>query len=593
MTMKRSYGLIAVGLVAALWVLGCSDDSGPTGTPQPTTRAGLYVGATVCKDCHDEVYQKWLLTAHARALPTLTAIGQNGNAACLRCHTTGFGAVNDQGQPLGFVSQEATPHLANVQCEDCHGPGGEHVSAPSKANIQVTLDAELCGGCHNNPHHPTIEDWRGSKHAEALETLHSRPFARDECVVCHSADARLAQNEVPTLRSVAQFPITCATCHNLHEATPYGSQLRKPLSELCVQCHTQGDTLPGNTPHHSQGEMLEGRGGYAPDGSPQVGPNSPHTAAVEKTCVQCHVYRENVPDPTTANPVVTGHTFRPNLKGCAPCHDVPGAQARKDRVQQQIQAQLDDLNGYFTAGDPRYIDPGTLTVPEGERYNVAKFNRDFVLADKSRGVHNTAYAAKLLEIAKNILIELSGTAGRLEGTVRDADTGDVLVGAGVDVEGGPFTETDAGGQYSFANLAAGTYQVTASQAGYEPQTVSVVVPAGGTATQNFALNPSVQPVSFANDVQPLFTRTCTGCHSAALQSGGLNLSSGAAYDELVDVTSQTDAQVPPRLRVARSNSAASYLYVRISSQQHPFATALSTAEEQTIQRWIDEGAQNN
>lgn len=591
MTMKRSYGLIALGLAAALAVLGCSDDSGPTGKPQPPARAGLYVGATVCKDCHEGVYQQWLTTAHSRALPTLARIGQDHNPICLRCHTTGFGAQDSAGHPLGFVSQEATPHLINVQCEDCHGPGGEHVSAPSKANIQVTLDAELCGRCHNDPHHPTIEDWRESKHAEALETLHSRPYARDECVICHSADARLAQDAVPTLRSAAQFPVTCAACHDPHQATEHGSQLRKALSGLCIQCHTTGDTLPGNTPHHSQGEMLEGRGGFAADGFPQLGPNSAHATAVEKTCVQCHVHRENVPDPTTANPVVTGHTFRANLKGCAPCHDVAGAQALKGRVQRQIQAHLEELQDYFTSGNPKYIDPDTLTGAQGKRYHIARFNYDFVVADKSRGVHNTAYAAKLLEIARDILIELSGTAGRVEGTVRDANTGAFLAGALVEIEGGPSTATDAAGQYRFA-MPAGTYRITASQAGYESQTASVTVSAGGTARQDFALPPVAQPVSFARDVQPLFRRSCTACHNASAPSGGLNLSSGAAYGELVNVPSQTDAQVPPRLRVARSNSADSYLYVRIRDQ-HPFAAALSAAEERTIQRWIDEGAQNN
>ena len=29
----------------------------------------------------------------------------------------------------GYESQKKTPHLVNVGCEDCHGPGEKHVAA--------------------------------------------------------------------------------------------------------------------------------------------------------------------------------------------------------------------------------------------------------------------------------------------------------------------------------------------------------------------------------------------------------------------------------------------------------------------------------
>ena len=41
---------------------------------------------------------------------------------CIGCHSLSY---RDQ----GFVSVKATPQSANVHCESCHGPGGEHIKA--------------------------------------------------------------------------------------------------------------------------------------------------------------------------------------------------------------------------------------------------------------------------------------------------------------------------------------------------------------------------------------------------------------------------------------------------------------------------------
>jgi uncharacterized membrane protein len=81
-----------------------------------------------------------------------------------------------------------------------------------------------------------------------------------------------------------------------------------------------------------------------------------------------------------------------------------------------------------------------------------------------------------------------GTNGTLQGTVTDASTGLPIAGATV-TAGSTTDTTDANGFYQMT-LAAGTYNVTASASGYTSQTASgVVVSAGATTTQNFALAP--------------------------------------------------------------------------------------------------------
>ena len=77
--------------------------------------------------------------------------------------------------------------------------------------------------------------------------------------------------------------------------------------------------------------------------------------------------------------------------------------------------------------------------------------------------------------------------GTLQGTVTDRTTAAGISGASVQVSGGPSTTTNASGAYTI-DLAAGTYSVTFSKAGYVSQTLnSVVITSNGTTTQNVAL----------------------------------------------------------------------------------------------------------
>lgn len=50
-------------------------------------------------------------------------------------------------------------------------------------------------------------------------------------------------------------------------------------------------------------------------------------------------------------------------------------------------------------------------------------------------------------------------------------------------------------------------------------------------------------VSFAGDVQPIFTARCTSCHSGSGASGGMSLAAGVARGNLVNVSSMCDSSV--------------------------------------------------
>lgn len=412
---------------------GGGNDNGNTNgndNGNDNTAERAFVGAATCQGCHGDTHGDWSETPHASALETLKAIGQGANANCLPCHTVGFGLTD------GFVDETLTPDLAGVQCENCHGAGGEHARNPGDLNVRPTINmaSTVCGACHTDAHHPTFDEWQLSGHAGALATLQGLSFARDECLDCHSQDYRYAleqggggagkvavrsQATLPTL-ATATLSIECVTCHGPH-GTTQTAQLRQPIADLCGECHTQEEATIGDSPHHPQIEVVNGIGAFSADGSPLIVTDGPHTglfASGGEACAQCHVARHAVDDPNDGNPNVTGHTFNPfdgtitehqadQYTGCVMCHgSAEAAAALRTAVQADIGGRLEALGPYFDAESGSYLDPASLSEEDALRLATAKFNYLFIEAEGSRGVHNAVYADAVLDVAEGIIAEM-------------------------------------------------------------------------------------------------------------------------------------------------------------------------------------------
>jgi uncharacterized membrane protein len=89
--------------------------------------------------------------------------------------------------------------------------------------------------------------------------------------------------------------------------------------------------------------------------------------------------------------------------------------------------------------------------------------------------------------------------GSITGRVIDAADGLPLVGATV-TDGTRTTTTDGTGKYTIANVLPGTYQATASKAGYYSSSVAVTVLAGNTVVADFSLNEVIVPGSITGTV---------------------------------------------------------------------------------------------
>lgn len=111
-------------------------------------------------------------------------------------------------------------------------------------------------------------------------------------------------------------------------------------------------------------------------------------------------------------------------------------------------------------------------------------------------------------------------------------------------------------------------------------------------------NPADPGSSLFEEVQSsVFNQSClSGCHSGEDPAAGLNLSEGAAYDEIVNVAS---VEVPELMRVEPGNSEDSYLYIKIVGGDRiapgtlpmPIGRDLTAEQIGLVEEWIDSGAE--
>lgn len=296
--------------------------------------AGTFLGnnAETCKTCHGDKVTEWLKTGHASIFSrnidnkVFPDIDTHYTESCASCHTVGYYAdpygvgsngfkdamtkigwkfptwdlINAAGKG-GKSNFDAMPAevkaLANIQCEQCHGPAADHVKNGASV-MQASQDEGVCNVCHNgSSRHDKGEQLKNAGHSQQDAPAFNEPIGptRQACVRCHSGEGYSSFLENPKNQAAwtnVKQTIVCATCHDPHsDANAF--QLRvvsKPvelpfevtkdvgLSATCFECHNSrtdpANAIKSSFPHYNSiAEFISNTGGVTYGATVA---NSPH-----------------------------------------------------------------------------------------------------------------------------------------------------------------------------------------------------------------------------------------------------------------------------------------------------------------------------
>ncbi|MBT8136164.1 MAG: DmsE family decaheme c-type cytochrome [Gammaproteobacteria bacterium] len=262
---------------------------------------------------------------------------RTGADTCLRCHGEGseYQVLGIFKTPHGNAFDERAP-FGQLQCEACHGPGGEHAGRVRRGQERpglrrfgqgsptpVNEQNEVCEGCHKAA---VGTSWHGGMHDSAevsCADCHQVHVSRDPvletrsqpqvCYECHRSQK--ADSFKFSAHPLRFGKMTCTACHNPHGTLADAELRRGSVNDTCYQCHAE-----------KRGPFLWEHAPVAEDCSlchASHGSNHPAmlTRRAPLLCQQCHSQagHPSVARSSSGIPAQGGSTFVGG-HGCANCH---------------------------------------------------------------------------------------------------------------------------------------------------------------------------------------------------------------------------------------------------------------------------------
>jgi DmsE family decaheme c-type cytochrome len=229
---------------------------------------------------------------------------EEGADSCLKCHDEDSEVpVLDLFKTRHAVKADARTPFAQLQCESCHGPGGEHArrvrrgeprppirNFGKRAATPIAEQNAICLDCHAKH---DFGHWPGSPHQRndvACASCHRVHATHDPaltpalqtevCLDCHKQQR--AEIHKASTHPVRYGQMSCTDCHAPHGSAAETLLKRATLNQTCYGCHAEkrGPFLWEHAPASEDCSLC-----HRPHGS-----NHPDllTRRAPLLCQQCH-----------------------------------------------------------------------------------------------------------------------------------------------------------------------------------------------------------------------------------------------------------------------------------------------------------------
>jgi DmsE family decaheme c-type cytochrome len=270
-----------------------------------------------------------------QAAPTAPAPPYAGSEACSTCHEDIYNAF--QKSPHARVDQDKWRGFAGRACESCHGPAQKHTESGSAEDIRqpaklaAAAADKICMSCH----------LLGSNNVARVESSHAKNQV--SCITCHKIHANgpmglvprgyaaintqcagchlnvWAQFQKPNHHRVPENAMSCVDCHNPHGSIRPASQQSFAANDPgCLNCH--GDKRGPFSFEHAPVRFEGCATCHEPHGS--TNPRMLTRQEVRFVCLECHANLPAMNSVRTAGVVPPSfHNLNsPVFRNCTVCH---------------------------------------------------------------------------------------------------------------------------------------------------------------------------------------------------------------------------------------------------------------------------------
>lgn len=172
-----------------------------------------------CTACHNgtiapDKFTDWRESGHAEIFSVNLNTSTHYGESCFMCHTVGFDTnVSNNGfdeasdytafMDAGLLNNPSPNNwttmlskfptaakLANIQCENCHGPQKVHPPTTTEQAEEMSISSDVCATCHGESlRHARFQQWRESNHGN-FELAIDRGTSTS-CARCHAGQGFL------------------------------------------------------------------------------------------------------------------------------------------------------------------------------------------------------------------------------------------------------------------------------------------------------------------------------------------------------------------------------------------------------------------